>query len=77
MTHRQFLIMNFILRYQRERGCSPTLRETADAVGVCVRTAWADEQALKAEGYLQRGGYRAERALRVLKPPYEVVARYG
>jgi len=77
MTRRQFLIVNFILRHQRETGRSPLYREIGQAVGLkSPSDVGKNIRWLQDNGYLAPNGRGSQRALQVLKMPYEIITRY-
>ena len=59
LTPRQVEILTLIRDHQRNRGCSPTMQEIADRLGVTKVTVFEHVETLIAKGLLRRLAYKA------------------
>ncbi len=72
-TDRQMAIMEFLQRYRRLRGVSPTLEEIAESFGVSKVTVYDHVRQLEKKGALRKERHKA-RALEILDPNFLEVA---
>ncbi len=59
LTPRQVEILTLIREHQRNQGCSPTMQEIADRLGVTKVTVFEHIETLVAKGLLRRLAYKA------------------
>ena len=59
LTPRQVEILTLIRDHQRNQGCSPTMQEIADRLGVTKVTVFEHVETLVAKGLLRRLAYKA------------------
>ncbi len=71
LTKQQKAILQFIVRFARERGYPPTLREIQQGVGTVrsLRGVALHLDALQRKGYIERGNQA--RSIRILHPDYQ------
>ena len=68
-TDRQIAIMEFLQRFRRMRGVSPTLEEIAESFGVSKVTVYDHVRQLEKKGALRKEPHKA-RALQILDPNF-------
>ena len=69
LTHKQEMILRFILHYTRENGYPPTIREIGNQFGISsLRGVTVHLDALQRKGYIERGN--TPRSIRIIHPKY-------
>jgi repressor LexA len=72
-TMKQRDLLEFVSRYQREHGVSPTLEEIGDTLGVTRVTAFQHVRALQRKGAVRQEP-RSARSLEILDPAFQPTA---
>lgn len=68
ISSRQKEIIEFIMRYQADKGYSPTVREIAAAVGLASSsTIHGHLERLERRGYIKRGDIKSPRAIEIIE----------
>ncbi|MCK6481883.1 MAG: repressor LexA [Planctomycetaceae bacterium] len=75
-TEKQRNLLEFVARYQREHGISPTLEEIGDEFGISRVTAFQHVSALKKRGALAQRP-REARSLEILDPAFRPMQVLG